>query len=109
MQKFIILNKKKKFLILLNKLFKAKDLYMNENNLNILEPSGFQHFTTECFGNPINPMRDAMIKRIKNVKKFKMFKFSYLPKEGKKGAVPVYKFKNSSGLQIDVSKTKEKN
>ena len=39
-------------------------------------------------------------------KKGKMFKFSYLPKEGKNGVVPVYKFKISSGLLIDTSKKK---
>lgn len=102
-----IKHEEKNFLILLNKLFKSKDLYMNENQLNILDPSGFQHFTTECFGDPGNPLRDPVIKRIKNVKKGKMFKFSYFPKEGKKGVVPVYKFNNSSGLLIDTSKKKK--
>lgn len=103
-----IKQEEKNYLILLNKLFKTKDIYMNENEINIIEPSNFQHFTTQCLGNPINPLRDAMIKRIEKVKSGKSFKFSYLPKDGKKGLVPNYKFTNSSGNQINTSKKKIK-
>mgnify|MGYP001178423353 FL=1 len=108
-QVYNIKQEEKNYLVLLNKLFKAKDIYMEENKIDILKPSSYQHFTTKCFGNPVNPMRDAMIKRIDNVKKGKMFKFSYLPKDGKKGVVPKFRFNNSSGMLIDTTKKLKKN
>ena len=105
---YAIINKikheEKNYLVLLNKLFKAKDLYMDEKKLTIMEPSNFQHFTVECMGTPVDPIRESRLKGLQRLKQGKSFKFSYLPKDGVKGNPPNFKFSISSGLRIDTSK-----
>lgn len=108
---YAIINKikheEKNYLVLLNKLFKAKDLYTDENNITIIEPSNFQHFTIECMGTPVDPIRESRLKGLQRLKQGKSFKFSYYPKDGVKGTVPNFRFSTSSGLRIDTSKKKE--
>lgn len=99
-------NEEKNYLILMNKLYQAKDQYLAEHNLSLVEPSNFQHFTLKCIGKAIDPIRESRIKGIERLKQGKSFKFSYIPQEGKKGKVPEFKFMNSSGLMIDTRKNK---
>ena len=99
-----IKHEEKNYLVLLNKLFKTKDLYMDENNLTIMEKSNFQHFTVECMGTPVDPIRESRLKGLERLKQGKSFKFSYYPKDGVKGNVPNFRFLTSSGLRIDTSK-----
>lgn len=101
-------HEEKNYLILLNKLFKAKDIYMEENNIDIMKPSNFQHFTVECMGTPVDPIRESRLKGIERLKQGKSFKFSYIPKEDVEGNVPKFTFANSSGMMIDTSKKTKK-
>tara|TARA_B110000879_G_C11121620_1_gene492054 strand:- start:574 stop:1665 length:1092 start_codon:yes stop_codon:yes gene_type:complete len=103
-----IKHEEQNYLILMNKLFKTKNLYMDENNLTIMDKSNFQHFTVECMGKPVDPIRESRLKGLDRLKKGKSFKFSYFPKKDIKGNVPNYRFVISSGLQIDTSKKKVK-
>ena len=90
------------------KIMKARDTYLEDNGLNVLDESPFQEFTYECFGQPHDSMRDSMLEGIKRIEQGKKFKqFTYLPK-GKKINIPVVNFDNNSGNLIKKENHKPK-
>ena len=96
------------YLGMLVKLFKARDSYLTEFNITVLDDSPFKEFTLNCYGDPVEAMREATINAINRVRQGGSFKlFSYLPK-GNKAKVPNYKYEEIGGNQIK-NKNKLKN
>jgi hypothetical protein len=98
---YFIINRNKveenNYLYLINLVNKAKDLYLDKTGKNILDDTNFKHFTFNCFGTPIDPIRESRLRGLKRLEKGESFKFSYNPKKGQKGNVPNFKFENTSG------------
>jgi hypothetical protein len=98
---YFIINKNKieenNYLFLINLVNKAKDIYFDKNSKHILDDTNFKHFTFNCFGKPVDPIRESRLRGLERLKKGNTFKFSYVPQKGKKGKVPNFKFDNSSG------------
>jgi len=93
-------NESYNYLGMLVKLFKARDSYLNEFDLSVLDDSPFKEFTLNCYGKPVETLREATIDAIKRVKSGGSFKlFSYLPR-GNKGKVPNFKFEEIGGNEI---------
>ena len=72
-------NESYNFLGMLVKLFKARDSFLNEFDLTVLDESPFREFTTKCYGKPVESMRNSLLKGIERVKqggKFKIQLFS---------------------------------
>lgn len=86
----------KAYITMISRLIKAKQSYLNKNKINILSNSPFQHFTMECIGDPVDPLREARLKLIKNKEQGKRLKFRYNP-TGTPGNPPNYKFYDKSG------------
>jgi hypothetical protein len=81
------------FYNLIGKLNYARNKYLDDNDMTVLDNSPFQEFTFECFGNPVDYLRVSRIHN-KFVKKFK-----YVP-SGKPGKIPAHAFFNNSAKQI---------
>ena len=101
---YALVNKNKEestnYLSMIIKLFKARDAYLDDNMLSVLDDSPFKEFTYECLGVPVDGMRQSMLEGIKRVEQGKSFKkFSYYPK-GKKINIPNVNFDNISGNMI---------
>ena len=80
------------------RLFKARDTYLEKNNLNVLDKSPFQEFTYDCLGEPKDTLRSSLLEGLARRKQGKQMKFSYRPSEsGKEGKIPNYIFEKSSG------------
>jgi len=77
------------------KLNEAKNKYLDNFKITVLNNSPFQDFQFNCIGQPVDLIRETRLSEYtKKVKKFK-----YEPK-GKEVKIPDYKFNNSSGNQI---------
>jgi hypothetical protein len=93
-------NESYNFLGMLVKLFKARDSFLNEFDLTVLDESPFREFTTKCYGKPVESMRNSLLKGIERVKQGGKFKqFSYLAM-GKKIQIPKTNFSDISGSKI---------
>jgi hypothetical protein len=80
-------------------LIKARDDYLNKNNITVLDKSPFKDFSFNCIGQPISLDRKNRIESIDKKNQGKLIKFRYDPKEIK-GKAPDFKFSNTSGNQI---------
>jgi hypothetical protein len=80
------------YMMLINKLYEIKNLYLIKYNKSVLDDTPFQDFSLKCIGEPIELKRKAMLNKIK--------KFKYTPKKGSKGTIPYYIFNNKSGNKI---------
>ena len=101
---YAVINKNKEessnYLSMIIKLFKARDAYLDDNMMTVLDDSPFREFTYDCLGIPVDGMRQSMLEGIKRVEQGKSFKkFSYYPK-GKKINIPKVNFDNISGNMI---------
>jgi hypothetical protein len=84
------------YITMITRLFKAREDYFDKNKLNILSKSPFEGFTLNCTGEPVDPIRSALLKGLEKKKQGKQMKFQYRP-TGKAGKVPDYGFANSTG------------
>jgi hypothetical protein len=82
------------------RLLKARDIFLEKNNLSVLDESPFEEFTMKCMGDPVDSIRQSRLNISKNVKKGKAAKFRYRPSGGE-GKVPDYRFMDSSGQLRD--------
>ena len=78
------------------RLLKARDTYLENNKITILDKSPFQEFTTECIGEPKDILRESFLERAKKREQGKQISFLYKPK-GNPGKKPNFKFDNTSG------------
>lgn len=90
---------KKNYMILITRLLKARNLYLDGHSKTILDRTPFQEFTLQCLGSTEDPLRMARLEEKKKRSEGKQVKFRYDPK-GSPGKVPNYKFNNSSGNEI---------
>ena len=84
---------------LIGKIFVAKNKYLNDHDLTVVDNSPFQDFTYKCFGVPSDPIRASLLQGLEKRKKGKQMKFRYGP-SGKPGKAPDFSFSNSSGNQV---------
>jgi hypothetical protein len=92
-------NEKKNYMILITRLLKARNLYLDSHSKTILDRTPFQEFTLQCLGSTEDPLRMSRLEEKKKRSEGKQSKFRYDPR-GNPGKVPNYKFNNSSGNEI---------
>jgi hypothetical protein len=84
------------YMTMITRLLKARDKYINDNKITVLDKSPFQEFVIECMGTPVDPIRNSLLKGLQRKKEGKKMKFNYVP-SGKPGKIPEYKFDNFTG------------
>ena len=87
------------YIILISRLLKAREKYLNTHNKTILERTPFQEFTLQCLGSTEDPLRMSRLEEKKKKAANKLIKFRYDPK-GNPGKIPNFKFDNTSGNEI---------
>ena len=90
---------KKNYMILITRLLKARETYLDKHNKTILDRTPFQEFTLQCLGSTEDPLRMARLEERRKKDAGKQIKFRYDPK-GTPGKVPEFRFSNSSGNEI---------
>ena len=90
---------KNNYIILITRLLKARENYLNTHNKTILDRTPFQEFTLQCLGSTEDPLRMSRLEERKKKESGKLIKFRYNPK-GVPGKVPNYKYDNFSGNEI---------
>jgi len=98
--------------IILSNLIKARNIYLTNNNLDIINKSVFGEFKVSCMGTTVSLMRASQIKRLARIAKGHAAQFTYEPKRFIDKSVenpPKFEptklsFKNTSGNQIMVPK-----
>lgn len=90
---------KNNYSILISRLLKAREYYLDKHSKNVLDQTPFQEFTLQCLGTTEDPLRMARIEERKKKESGKQIKFRYDPK-GTPGKIPEYRFSNSSGNEI---------
>lgn len=81
---------------MITRLFKARNTYLENKNITVLDKSPFQEFTTECIGEPKDILRESFLDKAKKREQGKLVSFLYKPKENP-GKKPNFKFDNTSG------------
>lgn len=93
-------NEKNNYMILITRLLKARQKYLEDNNKTVLDRTPFQEFTLQCLGSTEDPLRLARLDERRKKEAGKQIKFRYDPK-GTPGKIPNFKFLNSSGNEIN--------
>ena len=89
--------------ILLSKIAIARNNYLENHNITVIEPSPFQDFTLKCIGEPVDVLRESRLQKNRSNK------FNYKP-SGKMINIPKIVFDNISGNEIlDIKKLFYKN
>lgn len=81
---------------MLIRLLKARDKYLTEKNITVLNKSLFQEFTFDCLGEPKDMLRASFLETIKKREQGKRAKFLYKP-TGSPGKKPNFRFENTTG------------
>jgi len=87
------------YMILITRLLKARENYLEAHNKTVLDTTPFQEFTLQCIGSTEDPLRMARLDARKKREEHKQIVFRYDPK-GTPGKVPKYNFLNTSGNEI---------
>ncbi len=74
----------------------ARDKYLTDHNLTVLDKSLFQEFTFQCIGEPKDMLREDRLQMVKKREAGKLVKFLYKP-TGNPGKKPQFKFNKSTG------------
>ena len=89
--------------ILLSKIAIARNNYLENHNITVIESSPFQDFTLKCIGEPVDVLRESRLQKNRSNK------FNYKP-SGKMINIPKIVFDNISGNEIlDIKKLFYKN
>jgi hypothetical protein len=75
---------------------KARDKYLDNHNLTVLDDSIFQEFSMTCIGEPKDLLRESFLLAKKKKEQGKRMKFLYTP-SGQPGKKPDFRFNNTSG------------
>jgi hypothetical protein len=78
------------------RLMKARDKYLEQHNLTVLDKSIFQEFTFDCIGEPKDILRESFLQKNKKREQGKRVQFLYKP-TGNPGKKPNFKFDISTG------------
>lgn len=87
------------YLKLIGKFYYARNKFLNDNNLTVIDESPFKDFTYKCYGVQIDPKRIERLELLNKKKKNKPLKYRYTP-TGKSIKPPEYIFDNISGNEI---------
>jgi hypothetical protein len=79
------------------RLIKARDKYLDANNITVIDNSPFQEFVMKCIGEPKDLMRSSFLEKTKKREAGKRASFLYKPSD-KPGKKPDFKFDNTSGM-----------
>ena len=90
---------KNNYMGIIIRILKARQYYLDTHDITILDKSPFQEFTLQCLGSTEDPMRMARLESLKKKESGKQVNFNYKPK-GSPGKVPIYRFANTSGNEI---------
>jgi len=91
------------YLELIGKLYHARNKFLNDQSLTVVDDSPFKDFTYKCYGSQIDPKRLSMLEGLEKRKKNKPMKYRYNP-TGKPVKAPEFSFDNTSGNQISNKK-----
>ena len=87
------------YIKLIGKLYNARNKFLIDNGVSVVDESPFKDFTFKCFGVQTDPKRVGMLKRLAKKEKNKQIVYRYVP-TGKIGTAPAFVFNNTSGNQI---------
>jgi hypothetical protein len=90
-------------LIMICRLLKIRNDYLDMNNITVMDRSPFEDFTYDCYGETIDPLRLSFLNIMQKKSSNKLIKFTYTP-SGKSSKIPNYVFANISGNQINNKK-----
>ena len=88
------------YMNLLQNLFLARNEYLDDKDLTIMDNTPFQEFTFECMGKGNDTIRSAHIRRQNRIKKKQAVVFRYDPNIKYDIKLPNFKFANTSGNPI---------
>lgn len=84
------------YLTMLTRMLKARDKYLEDNKLTVLDKSVFQEFTLKCIGEPKDILRASLLERTLKRQNKQKSSFIYTA-TGKPGNKPKFSFPNTSG------------
>ena len=100
---YSIINKNNKdketFMSMIVQLYDARNNFLENNNLDVLDDSPFKEFVLKCIGLPVEQMRKHRVNLVKK-KKTGRRGFFYHPKDGVKIKLPNFNYDNQSGNEI---------
>lgn len=85
--------------LMLSNLIEARNTYLKNKNITVVDDSPFQEFGYQCMGNTMEAQRRQFLERENRKNNNRKIIFRYEP-NGKKSKVPQFNFDNSSGNQI---------
>lgn len=94
------------YAIAASNLIKARNTYLMENDLTVINNSVFGEFKVSCVGTTVNSMRIAMLRRLDRYRRGKLVIYSYDPesfdtKEDRdKYVIPKWTFRNTAGNPV---------
>jgi hypothetical protein len=91
------------YLIMFLNLNDAKQLYLEKNNITVLDNSPFEEFKFNCIGMPVDILRLEKLEIMKKKEENKLLKYRYEP-SNKPNKIPEYIFDNISGNMVINSK-----
>jgi hypothetical protein len=78
-----------------------KDYYLKNNKKTLIDDGLFQEFQVRCIGNMETPQMERQKRIKKKIKAGKRFTYNYNPEKDRDRTEGVYRFKNTSGNQIN--------
>lgn len=79
------------------RLIKARDKYLDDKKITVIDKSPFQEFTVKCIGEPKDLLRSSFLDRTKKRESGKRATFLYKP-SGSAGKKPIFTFDDTSGM-----------
>lgn len=92
-------NEANNYLIMFLNLNEVKNMYLEKNNITILDKSPFEEFKFNCIGEPVDIIRAGQLDIMRKKEQNKLIKYRYEPSD-KPGNVPEYIFDNISGNMV---------
>lgn len=91
---------KKNYMAMIVKLYNARNNFLENNNIDVLEDSPFKEFVLKCIGTPVEQLRKSRVKGLERIKAGKRMSFNYHPKDGVEIRLPNFNYDNQSGNEI---------
>lgn len=90
----------------LGNLLEAKNNYLSENKITVLDKSPYQEFQIECLGETIDFQRKSRLRLSERFKKNNTVVYRYKPDEERNSLTKEYKFPNEAGTLVTNDKNK---
>lgn len=92
------------YYIMASQLVEMRRYYLDKYKKTIFDDTDFKDFEIKCIGEEVKPEIERQIRIKRRKEKGKLLSFKYNPEEGVKEPVSEFKFSNTSGNPIKVSK-----